>query len=1035
MSDGAPVLRGPVVSYEHGEHIDEWIDRQASLHPAAPALRWRGQETSYADLVVDAETMAGALAKRGVGPGDVVPVRMRRGPRMVAALLAVLKRGAAYAAVPPDWPRARYEQLTDLVTPRVEITGAGGTLRHGVVTAATLLREGWRLPPAEPPERGSGTDPCCVFLTSGSTGTPKAVLAPHRGVIRTALDPLHTLDGPMNSLQSASVAWDVFAMELWVPLMRGGFCMLHEEGHLTAAGIRDAVAQGVNVLALPAVLFNAALDDDPRCLDGIELMVTGGERASGRHFAAGVREHPGMRLVHAYGPVESSICATAHLVTSAEEGEDVPIGRPVANTTVYLLDAEGRLSAPGELGEIAIGGDGLAIGYLGDPEATADRFPTLELDGEPRRVYLTGDLARIDDSGDLVFAGRRDRQIKLRGFRIELGEVEHVIERVPGVGRAAAFALPAGTRVPVRLAACYTTDAGTRVGPKALREDLLSRLPEAFVPDTLVPLAALPLLANGKVDYAALPGLLPDPDDAGGAAEQERDNPAPIGPELRTIMELAGDLLDRPIGQGDDLFVRGGTSLTAVRLANRIRVRLGQVIAAADILERRTPARIAKLLHPGSMTCAEAEDGSPDWLDGLPLNQYRFWLSEWLSPEHDQALIGMEYRLRGPLDRAALAAAVDTVVGWHESLHTRLPAVRRRPAIEILDPASLPSVFTVAEPAGDLAAARQLATAFARRRYHIGRETPLGVLLIPLGTDDHLLVLSAHHSGFDGWSEVLFWRDVGQVYADLVAGRRPPDRVPTSFHRVIAKQERWAAPRYDDACRFWADHLAGMPALPLPGPADEVGPAAELVLAIDQSLLERAARAAALAGGTVTALFLAAYVRALRAHTGADDFPVTVPVAARSIPETEDVIGCFASLITLRFPGLSAHPMAAVRAVADGLRAAVSSPVVPIDRFYDPPADAPRHPLLQVRFAMHDYAPGRIELPGITCEGERIGPARERSDVAFEVWPAPRPRAMLRYRSDVLTEPEARRLADRCLAEAESLVTSLSAGDSAIPRA
>ncbi|MFC4533221.1 AMP-binding protein [Sphaerisporangium dianthi] len=1022
MSDRAPEFRGPFTDYPYGEHIDGWIDRQASLNPAAPALRWRGQEVSYADLVVDAETMAVALAERGVGPGDIVTVRMRRGPRMVAALLAVLKRGAAYAAVPLDWPRARHEQLSALVNPRLEITGAGGAWRGDAVTTASLLREGLRLPPAEPPGRGSGQDPCCVFLTSGSTGAPKAVLAPHRGVVRAALDPLHVLDGPMHSLQCASVAWDIFALELWVPLMRGGTCTLYEEGHLTAAGIRDAVAQGVNVLALPAVLFNAALDDDPRCLAGIDLMVTGGERASARHFAACLREHPGMRLVHAYGPVESSIAATAHVVTGAGEQDDVPIGRPIVNTTVYLLDPDRRPSAPGEVGEIAVGGDGLARGYLGDPEATADRFPTLDLAGRPRRVYLTGDLARVDEGGDLVFVGRRDRQVKIRGFRVELGEVEHAIERVPGVGRAGAVALPVGGRAPERLAAFYTPAPGAPApaAPETVREHLRGRLPEVFVPATLVPLAALPLLANGKVDYAALPDLLPE--ESAGAGEGEGED---AGTELKAVLELAGDLLGRTVYSGDDLFGLGGTSLTAVRLANRLRLRLGRAVTAAEILELRTPARIAPLLQAGPTVCAEAEERAPEWADGLPCNQYRFWLAEWLDPEADQALIGMRYRLTGPLDRAALAQAVDTVVGRHEALRTRLPAVRRRPVIEVLDPAALPSAFTVAEPA-DLAAAQERAEAFARRRYHIGRDVPLGVLLIPLGPDDHLLVLSAHHSGFDGWSEVLFWREVGLAYTELVNGRRPPYRVATSFHRVIAKQERYEAPRFDEACRYWTDQLRGMPGLPLGGSTAEVGPAAEIPLPIGRSLLERAAGAAAAAGGTATALFLAAYVRALRARTGATDFPVTVPVAGRSIPEAEDVIGCFASLITLRFPGFPDDPAAAVAAAAGALRAAVASPIVPIDRLYEPPAGTPRHPLLQVRFAMHNYAPGRIDLPGVACEGERIGPPVERSDVAFEVWPEPRPRAMLRYRADLLTEADARLLGERCVAEAESLVAHLS---------
>ncbi|MFD8147125.1 AMP-binding protein [Streptomyces sp. NPDC059708] len=496
---------GPRTGYPDGVRVEQVIERRAAERPDAVALRMNGTELSYAELVAGARTAAARLAALGVRPGDVVAVRAARGPRTVVVLLGVLMAGAAYACVPADWPERRHQALlrTTGAVLRVHDDPDDTSGDVPAVHLPDLLRAG--APAPAPGRRPGGSDACCVFFTSGTTGEPKAVLAPHRGVLRTALDPAHVLPGPMVSLQIASPAWDVFALELWVPLLRGGTCVVHDGAHLTGGLLRAHVRDGVNTLALPATLFNALVEDDPDAFGGLGLLLTGGARASARHLARCRAAHPRLRVVNDYGPVENTISSAAWTADDTA-GDDVPIGTPVANSSVYVLDEEYRVLPRGERGQLAVAGDGLSLGYLGDEPRTRERFPVLALPDGTRRVYLTGDLARMDEHGRLFFLGRRDRQIKVRGLRVEAEEIERLTEAVPGVGRACALALPLDAPAKTQLAAFYTTTDGA-VPADAVRRALADTLPPGFVPDLIIPLAELPLTTNGKVDERTLAAL------------------------------------------------------------------------------------------------------------------------------------------------------------------------------------------------------------------------------------------------------------------------------------------------------------------------------------------------------------------------------------------------------------------------------------------------------------------------------------------------------------------------------------------------
>ncbi len=1045
------LLRGPALAAGDVRRLDQRVDHWARTTPDAVALRCAGGpgdgaggDITYAELVRAATRVAAGLAAAGVGPGDIVAVRIPRGVRLAQALLAVLKRGATYAAVDPAWPEARCAQLVAQTGARWLLGDARAASTDAHAGGAARLDFDTLLGCDEvvAPVPGDDDTPCCVFLTSGSSGTPKAALVRHRAIVRIALDPTLGFGSGTRMLQTAPCPWDAYAMELWCPLVHGGTSVLYAGSHVSPRDVRDAVEGGVNTLFLTTALFNLVADTDPTAFAGLDVLMTGGERASARHFDKALAANPGLRLLHVYGPVESCVYTNAYPLPATGAGDEVPVGWPMAGTTVYLLDAERRPVRPGEVGEIAVAGDGLAVGYVNAPELTERAFPTLDLEPgrPPVRVYLTGDYGRIEEGRGLVFAGRRDRQVKIRGVRIEPAEVEAAIEAVPGVARAVVVALPHGAPTKTHLAACVVPD-GDGVDETLIREAVRRGLPTAFVPDVVVTAPELPLNANGKVDQAAVAALVERHRAEVAAAKTTAAAPADGLPErVRELMDLASGLVETPIGPDEDIFAAGGTSIMAIRIAHWLSERGGVKVNALQVMEAGTPRALAALIgQAGADRPAAAEPGpvaaersEQRWLAGLPVPQWRFWYLEAQHPGGDDTRCPLEFRLTGPLDAAALGAALRAVIARHEALRTRLIRVGARGVrAEVLDPAEVPDPLTV-YPEATPEDARRLLDRFLATPFDLEQDLPIRAALVPLGGAEHLLAFSVHHTAFDGWSAGLLCRDLSVAYGALTAGRPLPEWAPTSFAESWLDQDLRETPADRAELDTWSRGLVGVPDLPIvaPGELAPDGPVREVVIDVPESLFADARRVGAACGGTAQAVLLAAWVRALRKFAGVTDLAIGIPVAGRTTAAAQDVIGCFASAVAVRFrsdsPGTgdaAGTGDADVRAAVAELGRALRFQFTPIERVLraSEPRDRTRNPFCQAGFVAQNNEPAVLDLPGVTCREVRHVRSRSGFELTLELWYGETLDARIWYRADVLSPAQADELAASWRAELEIL--------------
>ncbi|MFI7388702.1 amino acid adenylation domain-containing protein [Streptomyces sp. NPDC049813] len=991
------------------DDLPELFARQAARTPDALAVTDDTTPLTYRELHTRANRLAHWLVERGAQPDSVIAVALPRGTDMVVALLAVLKAGAAYLPIDLDFPASRNETVLRDADPLL------------VLDAAALAADLDAYPATAPTARCGPHHAAYTIYTSGSTGKPKGVVVP-RGALGNFLASMQAtfaLRPADRLLTVTTIAFDIAALELFLPLLHGAAVVIADRDTvLRPAAVRDLVARhAVTVAQATPSFWQMLLTHAPEALDSLRVLV-GGE-ALPADLARTLTERAA-GVTNLYGPTETTIWST--LADVAEHPDAPPIGRPIANTQVYVLDATLRPVATGVLGDLYIAGDGVARGYLHRHGLTAERFVASPF-APGRRMYRTGDLARWRADGQLEYAGRTDNQVKIRGFRIELGEIEAALTAHPGVAQAVVVARPDHTGGS-RLAAYVTAQAGADApGPAALRAFVGERVPEYMVPATVVALDAMPLTPNNKIDRKALP----EPEFTAGAYRAPRTQAEEV------LCALFADTLGlERVGADDSFFDLGGHSLLATRLVARIRAALGTDPGVRAVFDTPTPAGLATRLHTGA---APRPALAPAPRTGtLPLShaQQRLWFLDQFDGASAAYNMPVALRLSGLLDVAALRAALGDVTARHETLRTVIDVVEGEPVQRIL-PA------TAIELTCETATAKTLAdvlAAAAREPFDLAGEAPLRARLFATGPDEWVLLLVAHHIAADGWSMAPLLADLSQAYEARRAGAAPAwAALPVQYADYAVWQRRLLGEEDDPGSliarqlAYWREALDGVPteiALPYdrPRPLTASHAGRTVPFAVDAQVHARLTRLAREHGVSLFMVLHAALAVTLSRVGAGEDIPVGAALAGRSDEGLDELVGFFVNTVVLR-TDLSGDPtfvelLERVREVHLGAHAHGD---VPFDRLVDAlgvERSAARQPLFQVMLVLQNNARGRLDLPGLTATVEPIGLTSAKFDLTLQLAEeaaaqgAPQGiSGVLEYAADLFDEASVTTLADR----------------------
>ena len=985
--------------YPKDKCFHQLFEEQVQRTPDSVAVVFEGKQLTYAQLNARANQLAHHLQTLGVGPEILVAICLQHCLETVVGVLGILKAGGAYLPLDPAYPKERLAfMLQDAHAPVVltrkdwleSLPDYGGRV--------VCLDSGWETIAREseknPVSRATAQSLAYVMYTSGSTGQPKGVMCEHGGLVNYLC---WVNEGPLGDPGlcmplTTKLTFDMCLKQLFPPLLRGSeVWILPEQVLAEPATLLSALAarSKVGLNCVPslwtAILHAIQSGQATPPGEGLTYLFFGGEPLSKELVARSLSALPHLQIWNIYGPTEATANASAARVIP---GDEVTIGRPIANTRIYILNSLLHPVPIGVQGELYIGGTGVARGYLNRPDLTAEKFVPDPFRAEPgARMYKTGDLARYRPDGNIEFLGRADHQVKIRGFRIELGEIEAALGQHPAVREAVVMAREDAAGDPSaslltekRLVAYVVAEREPLPTTTDLRNFLKEKLPEYMVPAVFVLLDALPLMPNGKIDRRALPA--PD------RSRPELDGAfvAPRTPTEELLAEIWAQLLNiERVGIHDNFFDLGGHSLLATQLVSRMREsfqveiplrRLFEVPTVAGLAESIEAARQSgqNLLAPPILPVPRNGDLA------LSFAQQRLWFFDQLEPGLSAYNIPAAVRLKGPLNLAALERSLNEIVKRHESLRTTFGKVDGRPT-QVIAPTltiHLPVVDLRKLPASKRETeVRRLVTAEAQRPFDLSQGPLLRGTVLRLGDEEHVGLLTMHHIVSDGWSTGILIREMATLYVAFCAGGSSPlPTLPIQYADFAHWQRQWLQGEVlETQIAYWKEQLAGAPAL-IDLPTDHPRPAVQTFRGAHQSLvlpkrLQEGFKALSRQEGVTQFMtLLAAFKVLLYRYTSQDDLIVGTPIANRNRLETEGLIGFFVNALVLR-TDLSGNPSfrELLRRVREVCLGAYGHQDLPFDRLVEElhvQRDLSRNPLFQVMVVLHNASLRTVELPGLT---------------------------------------------------------------------
>jgi amino acid adenylation domain-containing protein len=991
------------------ENLTDLLDETAVRRPDAIAVVYEDECLSYRELHARAGQVGKNLQAFGMAADSVVGVCMERSVALVVALLGVLKAGAAYLPLEVINPTERLAYMRADAGARVVLTQERllSRLREigGEVHSVESLMQSapaWSTSP-----RVSEKNLAYVIYTSGSTGQPKGAMNTHGGIVNRLLwmQGAYQLTHDDVVLQKTTFSFDVSVWEFFWPLLAGARLELARVG---AQGDSQYLAQTIRERQISIMHFVPSMLDvflrdgaAPQC-ETLRDVISSGEDLGREVVGQWFRQSSGARLHNLYGPTEAAIDVTYRECNPADEEKGVGIGRPIANTDVYVVDEAQRVLPVGVYGELCIGGAGLARGYLHRPELTAERFvPHPYSDSGGARLYRTGDVVRWNADGQLEFRGRADHQVKVRGFRIELGEIEAALRSCSGVKQAVVVA-----REQQLVGYVVNQGRNCRGGPPwppvsgrngtELRAQLSEKLPQYMVPAVIVELDELPLNANGKLDRRALP----EPELSG----REHEYAGPRTPVEELLAGIFAEVLKlERVGRDENFFELGGHSLLATQVVSRVQLAFAVQLPLRTLFEAPTVAgmagQIEQLRRAGSaVTVRQLERVERSGKLPLSFAQQRLWFIDQLEPDSAAYNISAAVRLRGALNIEALRRSFEEIVRRHEVLRTRFVTEAGEPQqviddrwevdLPVLDFSHLPEAKRETE-------AREWAAREAAQPFVLSEGPLLRLGLARLSEDEHVLAVTMHHIISDGWSVGVLIREVSALYEAYSRGQESPFAdLTVQYGDFAVWQREWLqGDVLDQQLSYWREQLAGL--VPLELPTDRPRPAVPShrgeVLSFDLSaeLTSELQALSRRSGVTLFMTLLAGFATLLARYSGQDQITIGTPVANRAQPKAEDLIGFFVNQLVLR-ADLSGDPSFSelLKQVRKTTLGAYEHQDLPFERLVEhlmPERDLSRTPLFQVMLVMQNARREDLRLTGLEVErfADETRPAK--FDLALEL--------------------------------------------------
>ena len=993
------------VEYPREKCVHELFEEQAEKQPDAVAVVYGEESLSYGELNRRANRLAGYLRSLGVREETRVGICMERGLAMIESLLAVLKAGAGYVPLDPGYPQERLRYM--LEDSGAEVLLTADNLREqfsGICAGIRVVdvkeeAEQWKSVVAGNLDKKSAGPMsrhlAYVIYTSGSTGQPKGVTVEHGGVTNRLLwmQDTYQLENKDAVLQKTPIGFDVSVWEFFWPLLAGArLVMARPEGHKDPGYLAEVIREKeiTTIHFVPSMLEAFLGDEGVAWCQSLARIVCSGEAISTMLVHRCQEQLPQATLHNLYGPTEATVDVTAWSSGEKEIPETtIPIGMPIGNTQVYILDGRGEPAPIGVAGEIYIGGAGVARGYQNRPDLTAERFvPNPFGSGAGERMYRTGDLGRWQRDGNIEFLGRNDDQVKVRGFRIELGEIEARLREHEAI-REAVVAVREDEGGEKRLVAYYTSKQGEVTSAEQLREHLKKKVPEYMVPTIIMELEAMPLTANGKLDRKALPA--PD-------LERMVEWRAPRTPEEEILCGLFAEVLGvERVGLDDNFFDLGGHSLMATRLVSRIRGALGAEIPIRRLFEWPTVGELGKVLRE------DEGERRPELRVGarperLPLSyaQQRLWFIDRLEGGSAEYNMVQALRLKGELDEAALRRAIETIVERHESLRTRFEELDGE-RVQVIE-----DVWAIEMEVEDVQGwaeeeqqerVREVLRSEARTAFDLRSGPVLRVKLVRVAEQEHVLVRTMHHIVSDGWSEGIFNHELAVLYEAYRQGdENPLPELAVQYGDFAVWQRRWLEEggELERGMRYWREQLSGIPErLELPtdrarGERQTFGAGAcHAVLTREQ--VQGLKGVSQKHQATLYMTMLGVFGALLWRYSGQDDIVVGTPIANRQDGQLEQLIGFFVNTLVMRMRVRGEESfgelLGAVRRMALG---AYQHQDVPFERLVEelsPERKLNATPVFQVVFDLQNAPTDERSMKGLEVKGIRKGELQVRYDL------------------------------------------------------